>query len=75
MTIILNTLERVKRFGNIAIKFDSDIDVIRNKYIVDGKSVLGIFTLDLRKPVDVEIHSSDEKEIRRFNEAMEEFKI
>ena len=74
MTIILNTLERVKRFGNIAIKFDSDIDVIRNKYIVDGKSILGIFTLDLRQPVDAEIHSNDEEEIRKFNEAMEEFK-
>lgn len=39
MTIILNTLDRVKKFGDIASKFDSDIDVIRNKYIVDGKSI------------------------------------
>ena len=67
-------MERLKRFGDITIKFDSDIDVIRNKYIVDGKSILVIFTLDLRKPVDIEIHSSNEEEIRLFNEAMEEFR-
>lgn len=49
--------------------------IIRNKYIVDGKSILGIFTLDLRQPVDVEIHSDNEEEIRTFNEVMEEFRI
>lgn len=75
MTIILNTLDRVKKFGDIACKFDSDIDVIRNKYIVDGKSILGIFTLDLRQPVDVEIHSDNEEEIRTFNEVMEAFMV
>ncbi len=75
MTIILNTLDRVKKFGDIASKFDSDIDVIRNKYIVDGKSILGIFTLDLRQPVDVEIHSDNEEEIRTFNEVMEAFMV
>ena len=75
MTIFLNTLDRVKKFGDIASKFDSDIDVIRNKYIVDGKSILGIFTLDLRQPVDVEIHSDNEEEIRTFNEVMEAFMV
>ncbi len=75
MTIILNTLDRVKKFGDIASKFDCDIDVIRNKYIVDGTSILGIFTLDLRQPVDVEIHSDNEEEIRTFNEVMEAFMV
>lgn len=60
---------------NETSKFYSDIDIIRNRYIVDGKSAIGIFTLDLSKPVDVEIHTDDEYEIKRFNEVMEEFVI
>lgn len=45
------------------------------RYIIDAKSALGVYALDLRKPIDVEIHSDDEEEIKRFNMAMEEFKI
>lgn len=55
------------------MKFDSEIDVIRDSYRVDGKSALGILTVDLRKPLDVEIHSCNEEEIIRFNKEMEEF--
>ena len=53
--------------------FDSDIDVGKGNYIVDGKSALGILTMDLRKSLDVTIHSKDEEEIRRFNKVMLEF--
>lgn len=45
------------------------------RYIIDAKSALGVYALDLRKPIDVEIHSDDEEEIKRFNMVMEEFKI
>ncbi|MCR2049725.1 HPr family phosphocarrier protein [Acetatifactor muris] len=56
------------------MKFKSDIDVIKDSYRVDAKSTLGILTVDLRKPLDVEIHSCNEEEVIRFNEEMEEFK-
>lgn len=56
-------------------RVNSDVDAIMGRYIIDAKSVLGIYALDLRKPIDVEIHSGDEEEIKRFNMAMEEFKI
>ena len=55
--------------------FNSDIDVYKGNYIVDGKSALGILTMDLRDSLEVEIHSKEEKEIKRFNEVMEEFKV
>lgn len=56
-------------------RVNSDVDAIMGRYIIDAKSVLGIYALDLRKPIDVEIHSGDEEEIKRFNMVMEEFKI
>ena len=74
VTINLNDFSKAKRFTEETIKFESDIDVLRGRYIIDAKSTLGIFTIDLSLPVEVEIHSDDEGEIKRFHEVMEEFK-
>lgn len=73
LTIKLNTIERVRGFINNTTKFDSDIDVIRDRYVIDGKSIMALFTIDLLKPVDVKIHSNNEDEIIKFNKVMEEF--
>lgn len=72
-TINLNDFSKARKFINEASKFFSDIDVIRDRYVIDGKSAIGIFTLDLSKPIDVEIHSDDPYEIKRFNDIMGEF--
>ena len=69
----LNTLDKVKEFTNEVNKFNSDVDIIRDRYIIDGKSILGIYTIDLTKPVTVKINSNDKSEIVRFNEKMEQF--
>lgn len=71
--INLNDFTKAKKFINEVVKFDSDIDAIKDRYIVDAKSIVGIFTLDLSKPITVVIHSDDEEEIERFNKVMEEF--
>ena len=73
ITITLNDFIRIKNFSSEVVKFESDIDLVKGRYIIDAKSTIGIFTLDLSSPVDVVIHSDDEDEIRRFNEVMEEF--
>ena len=73
ITITLNDFIRIKNFSSEVVKFESDIDLIKGRYIIDAKSTIGIFTLDLSSPVDVVIHSDDEDEIRRFNEVMEVF--
>ena len=73
ITITLNDFIRIKNFSSEVVKFESDIDLIKGRYIIDAKSTIGIFTLDLSSPVDVVIHSDDEEEIRRFNEVMEAF--
>ena len=74
LTIVLNEVTKVNKFVNETVKFESDIDIISGRYICDAKSLLAIFSYDLSKPVNVEIHSDNEEEIRRFNEVMEEFK-
>ena len=74
ITITLNDFIRIKNFSSEVVKFESDIDLIKGRYIIDAKSTIGIFTLDLSSPVDVIIHSDNEDEIRRFNEVMEKYK-
>ena len=73
ITVTLNDFIKIKNFSSEVGKFESDIDLVKGRYIIDAKSTIGIFTLDLSAPVDVVIHSDDEDEIRRFNEVMEEF--
>lgn len=73
ITVTLNDFIKIKNFSSEVGKFESDIDLVKGRYIIDAKSTIGIFTLDLSAPVDVVIHSNDEDEIRRFNEVMEAF--
>lgn len=69
----LNTIERIKKFGSIVSKFDSDIDVMQERHISDAKSVIALFTFDVTKPVKIGILSSSENELNLFREAMKEF--
>lgn len=73
VTVFLNEFNKIQKFNNIITNFESDIDLVRGRYVIDAKSLIGIYTLDLSKPINVVIHSDDEEEIIRFNNVMEEF--
>lgn len=53
MIVKLNTIDKVKNFVNITSRFDDAIDVSTGRFMVDGKSILGLFSLDLSKPLQV----------------------
>ena len=53
------TPEDVKHFVDVASKCDFDIDICYNRYVIDAKSIMGIFSLDLSKPIDLNIHAED----------------
>ena len=57
--IMLKSINDVKDFVNIVNKYDFDVDLSSGRYIVDAKSIMGIFSLDLSKPIKVEIHSDN----------------
>lgn len=71
--INLNNVERVKKFVVEVSNFESDVDIIANRYIIDAKSIMGIFSLNLSEPLLVEIRSDDEEEICKFNEIIKDF--
>ena len=62
--ISLNSIDKVKSFVNEITKYDNDFDLVSGRYVIDAKSIMGIFSLDLSKPIDLNIHADsnlDEK--------------
>ena len=57
--ISLNSIDKVKSFVNDITKFDYDFDLVSGRYVIDAKSIMGIFSLDLSKPIDLNIHTED----------------
>ena len=55
--ISLNSIDKVKSFVNDLTKFDVDFDLVSGRYVIDAKSITGIFSLDLSKPTDLHIHA------------------
>lgn len=55
--IKLSLAENVKTFVNIVSRYDFDIDLREGRHVVDAKSMMGIFSLNLAKPVTMEIYS------------------
>ncbi len=53
--ISLNSFDKIKRFLDVTTHLEYDLDLISGRYIVDGKSILGIFSLDLNNPIEVQI--------------------
>ena len=60
--ISLNSIDKVKSFVNDITKFDYDFDLVSRRYVIDAKSIMGIFSLDLSKPIDLNIHADDNVE-------------
>ena len=57
--ISLNSIDKVKAFVNDVTKFDSDFDLVSGRYVIDAKSIMGIFSLDLSKVIDLNIHNEE----------------
>lgn len=59
VSISLNSIDKVKSFVNDLTKFDDDFDLVSGRYVIDAKSIMGIFSLDLSKPINLNIHATD----------------
>ena len=57
--ISLNSIDKVKSFVNDITKFDVDFDLVSGRYVIDAKSIMGIFSLD-SKPIDLNIHAEND---------------
>ncbi len=59
VSISLNSIDKVKSFVNVISKFNNDFDLVSGRYVIDAKSIMGIFSLDLSKPISLNIHAEE----------------
>ena len=68
--IMLDTINDVKEFVGIVSRCEYEVDLISDRYTIDAKSIMGIFSLDLSKPIQMNVHAdqcdSFLNEISRF---------
>ena len=57
--MLLGSINDVKDFVNTVSKYSFDVDLTSGRYVVDAKSIMGIFSLDLSEPIKVEVHADD----------------
>lgn len=70
--ILLSDIETVKRFVSFANQYDFPVTLFSDKYIINGKSIMGIFGLDLSKPLQVEVNDNCPSD---FLEKLKEFSL
>ena len=57
--ILLNSIEKVRGFVDSVSKFDNKFELISGKYVIDGKSIMGILSLDLAEPIRLNIYAKE----------------
>jgi len=72
--ILLSSINDVKMFVNAASIQPFDIDVVSGRYTIDAKSIMGIFSLDLAKPISVQVHGT-ERDGESFYDAVKQFVV
>ncbi len=72
--ICLDSIDKVKSFVNAIAKYDTDFDLVSGRYVIDAKSIMGIFSLDLSKPIDLCIHAGD-ADLESIMESIKPFQI
>lgn len=65
VTISLTQVDQVRRFVNLVAQAPYDVDMVSGRYTVNAKSMLGIYSLDLSKPIQVLMYSDDCEELKK----------
>lgn len=71
--VSLSSIEDVRQFVDAASRCYCEVDVLSGRYVVDGKSIMGLFSLDLSKPVTVEVRGSSAEEESAFRQCVAAF--
>lgn len=74
--ILINSIDKVKNFVNILSKFkDTEFDVVSGRYVINAKSAMGLFSLDITVPMNLQIMTEDEDTVNAVKEAIADFLI
>lgn len=73
--ISLNSIDKVKSFVNDITKFNNDFDLVSGRYVIDAKSIMGIFSLDLSKAIDLNIHADTDNDVAEILEVLKPYLV
>ena len=73
--IKLESPEQVTEFINLCSKYDNDINLYDGSVVVDAKSIIGVFSIQEGKDIEVEMFGSNRKEIEEFNKRMKDYEV
>lgn len=71
--VMLNSIDKVKRFVNITSRVDGDVFLQSGRYIIDAKSIMGIFSIDLTKPLEMSFEKCSDEERDNYLKRIQEF--
>ena len=71
--ISLNSIDKVKAFVNEVTKYDAEFDLVSGRYVIDAKSIMGIFSVDLSRELVLRISSDDVEECKEIREKLKAF--
>ena len=74
MTIRLSTVSDVKNFVNTIMLIDCELDIVADRFVVDAKSIMGIFSLDLSKPLTLRIHTDRDELAQQVAEKVKNYR-
>jgi len=66
--ILIDSVEKVKNFSSIISKQNVDCELVEGLYILDAKSIMGIFSMDITKPIQLNIHSENREILSKFKD-------
>ena len=75
LLIQINTIENTKKIVEKLEQFKPEIDARQGRYTINAKSIMGLFSLDITKPIWIEMKSRDRDELVKFYHEMEEFEV
>lgn len=70
--ILIDSVEKVKDFSSIISKENVDCEIIEGVHIIDAKSIMGIFSIDLTKPIQLDIHSDNREILQKLKDFLVE---
>ena len=68
--ILVSTIDNAKKLCSTAMNSEYDIDLVSGRYVIDAKSIMGIFSLDLSKVIEIHVHTEDEAGANAFLEQL-----
>ncbi len=72
---LCNDMTAIKRFNRAMNELECDVDLQQGRYVIDGKSIMGMFSLSLLDPIAIMVHTDNEEEIEPIKDYISDYSV